>query len=106
MKLIVRPRRLEGHDLHKMIFYILCGSGILVTGFNGGNNNSATGDFSYGIEGFAFEDGVIVGPVREMLITGNFISLWNHLIAAGTDSRPCKINAIPTLAFSDVDFSA
>lgn len=84
----------------------LCGSGILVTGFNGGNNNSATGDFSYGIEGFAFENGVIVGPVREMLITGNFISLWNHLIAAGTDSRPCKINAIPTLAFSDVDFSA
>ena len=25
--------------------------GILVTGFNGGNNNSSTGDFSYGIEG-------------------------------------------------------
>ena len=26
--------------------------GILVTGFNGGNSNSSTGDFSYGIEGF------------------------------------------------------
>lgn len=24
--------------------------GILVTGFNGGNSNSSTGDFSYGIE--------------------------------------------------------
>src|SRR5574344_94265 len=95
-----------GGTISKNDILHLCGSGILVTGFNGGNNNSATGDFSYGIEGFAFEDGVIVGPVREMLITGNFISLWNHLIAAGTDSRPCKINAIPTLAFSEVDFSA
>ena len=31
------------------------GSGILVTGFNGGNSNSSTGDFSYGIEGFLIE---------------------------------------------------
>jgi PmbA protein len=110
-RLVVRPYLSSGSlEESRMIsqkdILRLCGNGILVTGFNGGNNNSATGDFSYGIEGFAFEDGVIVGPVREMLITGNFISLWNHLIAAGTDSRPCKINAIPTLAFSDVDFSA
>lgn len=29
--------------------------GILVTGFNGGNCNSSSGDFSYGIEGFLIE---------------------------------------------------
>ena len=84
----------------------ICGSGIYVTGFNGGNSNSSTGDFSYGIEGFAFENGKITHPVREMLVTGNFITLWNHLIAAGDDFRVCMSKLIPTLAFSDVDFSA
>ena len=84
----------------------MCGSGILVTGFNGGNSNSSTGDFSYGIEGFAFENGKITHPVREMLITGNFITLWNNLLAAGEDARGCMSKVIPTLAFSNVDFSA
>ena len=83
----------------------ICGSGILVTDFNGGNSNSATGDFSYGIEGFLFEDGKIVRPVSEMLITGNFLTLWGSLIAAGDDPRPCMSKLIPTLAFSNVDFS-
>jgi Predicted Zn-dependent proteases and their inactivated homologs len=82
------------------------GDGILVTGFNGGNSNSVTGDFSFGIEGFLFRDGKIVHPVREMLITGNFLTLWNNLLAAGDDGRLCKSKLIPTLAFSSVDFSA
>ena len=83
----------------------MCGSGILVTDFNGGNSNSATGDFSYGIEGFLFEDGKIVRPVSEMLVTGNFLSLWNNIIAAGEDFRACMSKLIPTLAFANVDFS-
>ena len=80
------------------------GSGILVTGFNGGNSNSATGDFSYGIEGFLFENGNIGEPVREMLVTGNLVSLWNNFAAAAEDSRPCFTKIIPTIAFKDVDF--
>ena len=84
----------------------LCGEGILVTGFNGGNSNSSTGDFSYGIEGFAFKDGKILHPVREMLATGNFLTLWNNLLAAGDDARPCSARQIPTLAFHHVDISS
>ena len=84
----------------------LLGEGILVTGFNGGNSNSATGDFSFGVEGFLFKDGKIVHPVREMLITGNLLTLWNSLLAAGNDARFCKSKLIPTLAFGNVDFSA
>ncbi len=80
--------------------------GILVTGFNGGNSNPATGNFSYGIEGFLVNNGKIAHPVREMLITGNFISLWNNLVAAACDARPCMSRLVPTLAFKDVDFSA
>lgn len=83
----------------------MCGQGILVTDFNGGNSNPATGDFSYGIEGFEFVNGKIVRPVSGMLITGNFLNLWQGLLAAGNDARPCKGKLIPTLAFRDVDFS-
>lgn len=82
------------------------GDGILVTGFNGGNSNPVTGNFSYGIEGFVIKDGKKVHPVREMLITGNFLSLWAGLIATADDARPCLSKLIPTLAFKDVDFSA
>lgn len=83
----------------------MCGSGILVTEFNGGNCNSATGDFSYGVEGLYFENGKIVKPVSGMLVTGNFLRLWSGLIAAGEDARTCMSKLIPTLAFADVDFS-
>ena len=82
-----------------------CGSGILVTDFNGGNSNPVTGDFSYGIEGYLFKDGKIVRPVSEMLMTGNFLTLWARLVAAGDDARPCQSKLVPTLAFAEVDFS-
>ena len=82
-----------------------CGSGILVTDFNGGNSNPVTGDFSYGIEGYIFKDGRIVRPVSEMLMTGNFLTLWARLLAAGDDARPCQSKLIPTLAFAEVDFN-
>lgn len=83
-----------------------CSNGIYVTGFNGGNCNPTTGDFSFGIEGFAFRKGKITHPVREMLITGNIIRLWNNLLAAGTDLRPSARWQVPTLAFENVSFSA
>lgn len=83
----------------------MCGNGILVTDFNGGNSNSATGDFSYGVEGLLFENGEPVRPISGMLITGNFIQLWSNMIATGEDARPCMSKLVPTLAFKDVDFS-
>lgn len=83
-----------------------CGDGIYVCGFNGGNCNPVTGDFSYGIEGFAFKGGRITHPVKEMLVTGNMVRLWNNLVAAGSDARGCTRWQIPSLAFAGVDFSA
>ena len=84
----------------------ICGNGIYVTGFNGGNCNPVTGDFSFGIEGFAFSKGKITHPVKEMLITGNIMTLWNSLVAAGSDARISSRWQIPTLAFENVSFSA
>ena len=82
-----------------------CGTGIYVTGFNGGNCNPTTGNFSYGIEGFAFRNGKITHPVREMVITGNMLTLWSRLIHAGNDARACTRWQIPSLSFEKVDFS-
>ena len=102
----VAPGLLKPQRMDKDGIMALVGDGILVTGFNGGNSNSATGDFSFGVEGFLFKDGKIVHPVRETLITGNLKTLWNNLLAAGDDARLCKSKIIPTIAFKDVDFSA
>ena len=102
----VAPGLLKPPRMDKDGIMALVGDGILVTGFNGGNSNSATGDFSFGVEGFLFKDGRIVHPVREILITGNLLTLWNNLLAAGDDARTCKSKIIPTIAFKDVDFSA
>lgn len=100
-KLMPWPK--PGLDRGKIL--AMCGDGILVTDFNGGNSNPATGDFSYGVEGYLFRDGKIVEPVSEMVVTGNFLTLWSRLIAAGDDARSCMSKLIPTLAFSNVDFS-
>ncbi|MDR2232841.1 MAG: TldD/PmbA family protein [Tannerella sp.] len=79
--------------------------GILVTGFNGGNSNSSTGDFSYGIEGFLVEKGKLTQPVNEMNITGNMLVLWSNLIEVGNDPQLSSSWRIPSLIFDKVDFS-
>jgi PmbA protein len=79
--------------------------GILVTGFNGGNSNGSTGDYSFGIEGFLIEDGKIVRPVSEMNITGNMKDLWSGIIEAGNDVYRNTSWLMPSVLFSNVDFS-
>ncbi|MDR1667525.1 MAG: TldD/PmbA family protein [Bacteroidales bacterium] len=79
--------------------------GILVTGFNGGNSNSATGDFSFGIEGFLIENGQLIKPVSEMNITGNLLTLWTSLVEIGNDARTGSSWRTPSLLFDEVNFS-
>ncbi len=79
--------------------------GIFVTGFNGGNCNGTTGDFSYGVEGFMIKNGEILHPIREMNITGNMIELWNNFLFSADDARKCTRWQIPSLAFEGVDFT-
>lgn len=79
--------------------------GIWVTGFNGGNCNSTTGDFSYGVEGFLIENGQLSQPISEMNITGNMLTLFNNLVEAGNDPRNSSSWKIPSLLFDGVDFS-
>jgi len=79
--------------------------GVLVTGFNGGNCNSSSGDFSFGIEGFLLEHGHIVRPIAEMNITGNMLTLWSSLQEIGNDPRRNNAFQIPSLLFNEVNLS-
>jgi PmbA protein len=79
--------------------------GILVTGFNGGNSNGSTGDFSYGIEGFLVENGKLTQPVSEMNITGNFKQVWKDLVAVGNDIYTGSSWRLPSLVFDNISFS-
>lgn len=95
--------QLGNKDLNGLISDVT--HGILVTGFNGGNSNSSTGDFSYGIEGFLIEKGKLTLPLSEMNVTGNMITLWNSLAETGNDPRLNSSWRIPSLVFEGVDFS-
>jgi PmbA protein len=79
--------------------------GIWVTGFNGGNSNSSTGDFSFGIEGFLIEKGKAVKPINEMNITGNLLTLWKNVMEVGNDPRLISSWRMPSMMFDKVSFS-
>ena len=81
------------------------GKGILVTGFIGGNSNSATGDFSFGIRGYLVERGQTTRPVTEMNISGNHLAFWKRLLELGKDPWPYSGNRCPSLRFDKVQFS-
>ena len=76
--------------------------GLYITGFNGGNCNGTTGDFSFGIEGYWVENGVIVKPVSEMLITGNMLTLWGNLVDMSNDPLGYTAWKLPSLLFAGV----
>jgi len=79
--------------------------GIWVTGFNGGNSNSTTGDFSFGIEGFLIVKGKVVKPISEMNITGNLLTLWQNVVEIGNDPRLNTSWRLPSILFDGVNFS-
>jgi len=79
--------------------------GIFVNGFIGGNSNSTTGDFSFGIVGKYIEDGQFVKPVNEMNISGNLIVFLNQLVEVGNDPYVYSSLRSPSFRFKDVQFS-
>ncbi|MBP6875744.1 MAG: TldD/PmbA family protein [Candidatus Eisenbacteria bacterium] len=81
------------------------GTGLLVTGFMGGNSNSTTGDFSIGIRGHWIENGKRVKPVSEMNLSGNHLEVWKHLVEVGNDPWPYSSTRSPSFRFDELQFS-
>lgn len=78
---------------------------ILVTSFLGGNSNSSTGDFSFGIRGVLLENGQPTQSLSEMNVSGNMLTLMKRLVAVADDPWPWSAVRSPTLVFEDVSFS-
>lgn len=79
--------------------------GILVNSFLGGNSNSTTGDFSFGVVGQFVENGKVIKPINEMNVSGNMNDLWNKIVEVGNDPYLYSSWQIPSLYFADVQFS-
>lgn len=80
-------------------------SGIYVTSWLGGNMDSTTGDFSFGVRGHLIEGGELGAPVGEMNVTGNIVALFSNLREVGNDPWIYSSTLAPTLVFNDVQFS-
>jgi PmbA protein len=81
------------------------GEGLLVTNWLGGNSDSTTGDFSFGMEGHLIQGGVRGASVGEMVATGNLMDLFKALVAVGNDPWPFSSTLVPTLVFEGVQVS-
>ncbi len=79
--------------------------GVYVTSWLGGNADSTTGDFSFGMRGHLVTNGKLGGPIGEMNVTGNLIDLFANLVEVGSDPWPYSSLVVPTLVFDGVDFS-
>jgi len=81
------------------------GTGIYVTSWLGGNADSTTGDFSFGLRGHLIERGTIGEPVGEMNVTGNLLTLFGGLKELGNDPWEHSMFRVPSMVFEDVQFS-
>lgn len=95
--LIIPPGQRSVQEIMKDL-----GRGVLVTGFIGGNSNSATGDMSIGIIGTLFEDGELTQPVAEMNVAGNHLEIWNKLAEVANDPWAYSSRRTPSLVFTDI----
>jgi PmbA protein len=78
---------------------------IRVESFLGGNANSTTGDFSFGIRGTLLERGQPARSVAEMNIAGNLFELYERFVEAADDVRRFGTSRVPSVLFDDIQFS-
>lgn len=74
----------KGDDLPGMLRKM--GTGLLVTELMGQGTNYVTGDYSRGASGYWVENGVIQYPVEEITIAGNMKTMFEQIVAVGTDT--------------------
>lgn len=67
--------------------------------------NPISGDFSVGVNGFLIKNGEKTIPVKGIAISGNIITLFNHVIGVGRDLRFFGHTGSPSLLIEEVDIS-
>lgn len=68
--------------------------------------NRVTGEFSVGVSGLWIEKGEITFPVKEAVISGNLLSLFENIEALGDDLEFYDNIGVPSILFGPIDISA
>lgn len=68
--------------------------------------NPVSGDFSIGISGLWIENGGIAYPVKEAIMSGNVLELFNRIEDVGDDLRFYGKVGSPSLLIGEIDISA
>jgi len=68
--------------------------------------NPISGDFSIGISGLWIENGEVAYPVKEAIMSGNILELFNRIEEVGDDLRFYGKIGSPSLLIGEVDISA
>jgi PmbA protein len=68
--------------------------------------NRISGEFSIGVSGLWIERGEVKHPVKEAVISGNFLDLFSTVEAIADDLRFYGNIGAPSLLFGPVDISA
>ena len=83
------------------------GNGLLVKEAMGVHTaNPISGDFSVGVTGLLIKDGSFLCPVKEAVISGNILDLFQNIIACGDDLRFFGKIGSPSLLIKEMDISA
>jgi PmbA protein len=81
--------------------------GIVVLGAMGVHTaNPVSGDFSVGISGLWIENGEVAYPIKEAIISGNVLELFNKVEAVGNDLKFYGSTGSPSLLIGEMDVSA
>jgi PmbA protein len=77
-------------------------SGLYVTATLGHGADTVTGDYSLGAAGLWIENGELAGPVQEMTIAGNLMSMLASIDAVGDDLELRGTVGAPTIRFAEL----
>ena len=80
------------------------GTGLLVIETLSPSFNANTGDYSVGVSGLWFENGVIVRPVNEITVAGNMLDIYATMVPGndnqGRSSLDCPSVLIPSMTIA------
>jgi PmbA protein len=77
-------------------------SGLYVTSMLGHGADTVTGDYSQGAAGLWIENGELAGPVQEMTVAGNLLSMLASIDAVGDDLDMRGTLGAPTIRFAEL----
>ena len=81
--------------------------GLLIQGAMGVHTaNPISGDFSVGISGLWIENGEVLYPVKEAVMSGNILDMFSRVEAVGSDLTFYGSSGAPSLLIGNMDISA